>query len=183
MEGQGSIHLGIFQDARLHHSGSPLEALLPRLEHQLYLAGKLLLVGLQQPGRPQQHGGVDIVSAGVGVAPFGGKGQAALLLHLQGVHIPPQEEDLSSLLPDAGGDAPCQPPGPQAQGLQLPADKFGGPGQLHPQLRHLVEGAAASYQLLLEPLGLLVKSSHLQHGVFTPFLGHLDPFGAVLAPF
>ncbi len=106
---------------------------------------------------------MDVVAAGVGPAAGGGKGEAAFLRHLQGVHIPPEKEHLSPWLSDTGGDSAPQLLGLDPQGLQLPADMGHRVGEIHPQLRHLVEGPAAGYQLLLDRKGFLVKGFHFQH--------------------
>ena len=53
----GRVHVGIFQDAGLHHGFGPGQYLLPGLEHEFDGPVQLLFPLLQHLGRAQQHGG------------------------------------------------------------------------------------------------------------------------------
>ena len=61
MERQGGVHaLG---HTGLHHGSGPHAPFFPRLEHQSHGARQLVLMRFQQLCRPQQHGGMHVVSA------------------------------------------------------------------------------------------------------------------------
>lgn len=72
----------------------PLTGPPRRLEHELDSAVELCCPVPEQLGRPQQHGGVHVVAAGVGTAALRGEGEPALLTHGQSVHIGPEQEHL-----------------------------------------------------------------------------------------
>ncbi len=106
---------------------------------------------------------MDVVAAGMRIPSGSGKGKAALLRHLQRIHVPPQEEHLPSGPADAGGDSARQFLWLNAQCIQLLADMGHRVGELHPQLRHLVEGAAAGHQRILFRQRFLIEQLHFQH--------------------
>lgn len=114
VEGHGSVHPRVLQQAVLHHGAGAVAHLLARLEHELHGAGQLVLHLLEDAGRPQQHGCVGVVPTHVSRVPLGREVQAGGLLHGQAVHIRP-EQDARSALPDdchhAGGSGGVGVPG------------------------------------------------------------------------
>ena len=156
VHGEGRVHMGGLQDAVLQHGlaagkAQGVGALLVRLEHQLHAAVQLALVLLQQLRRAQQHGGVQVVAAGVGRVALGGKGKAGLLPHGQGVHVRPQQDGLAARLAQGGHNARfAHAPGLIAQLPQLFFHKGAGLGQLKAHLRVAVQPAAVFHQLRLQ---------------------------------
>ena len=148
--------MGVLQDAVLQHGlaagkAQGVGSLLVRLEHQLHAAVQFALVLLQQLRRAQQHGGVQVVAAGVGRVALGGKGKAGLLLHGQGVHVRPQQDGLAARLAQGGHNARfAHAPGLIAQLPQFFFHKGAGLGQLKAHLRVAVQPAAIFHQLRLQ---------------------------------
>ena len=97
MDHQRRVHLGVFQQSCFDHVVRALKNLLGGLEHQLDGTLDLVLMLFQQPGGPQQHGGVQVVTAGVHPAVRTGKIHAGLLPNGQTVHVRPQQEHLPRL--------------------------------------------------------------------------------------
>ena len=74
------------EHAGIHHGPGTAAHLFGGLEEQAHGEGRGL--GSEQAGRPHQHGGVTVVSAGVHDAGHhGGEGQAGVLVDGQGVEI------------------------------------------------------------------------------------------------
>jgi hypothetical protein len=71
----------------IDHVPGPVVTLLARLEHEHHIAGQGVAVGREQPGSAHQHGGVQIVAAGMHPAGRRGKVQASLLRDRQRVHV------------------------------------------------------------------------------------------------
>ena len=72
--------------------------LLGGLEQHLYAAAQLVLDGVEQLRRAEQHGRVRVVAAGVHEAlPLAGELHAALLLDAQRVYVRAQEDALAGL--------------------------------------------------------------------------------------
>ena len=98
VDGKGGVHLGVFQHAFLHHLQSALAGFLTGLEHQLDGALQPVLVFLEDLGRAQQHGRVQVMPAAVRHARhLGRKFQPAFLLHGQCVHVGAQQNGLARL--------------------------------------------------------------------------------------
>ena len=98
MHHDGGVHIGIFEHTGVNHVLGAAENLLGGLEHELDGALNLVLMGLEQPGGAQQHGGVHIVAAGVHPAVGAGKRLAGGLLNGQGVHIGAEQNGLAGVL-------------------------------------------------------------------------------------
>ena len=91
-EGAGGPVLHRVQQALFEHETRPGEALLAGLEHEQHRARQAGLHRGQQPGRPNQHGGVQIMPAGVHEPVIAaGELQAGLFRHRQGVHVGPEQ--------------------------------------------------------------------------------------------
>ena len=100
MDPHSGIHLGVFQNACRYHLFAAVVSFFTGLKHELNSALDLVLILHQNFGRTQQHGGVGVVTAGVGrFRVLAGKRQAGLLCHRQGIHIRPQQEHLSIGVP------------------------------------------------------------------------------------
>ena len=150
MEGQGRVHPGVFQNPRSDHILSALKGLLRRLEHELDRSFQFLFLLFQHPGSRQQHGGMEVMAAGVGFLPRGtGKGQAALLRHGQGVHIRPQKQH-SAAAADGGGNAMTAPPGRNAVLPQFFIDILDRLGQIQSHFRVGMEVSAVVYRVLIQ---------------------------------
>jgi len=66
--------------------------LLPRLHHEHDLPGEDVAALGEQPGGAEQHRDVGVVPAGVHhPGHLGGEGQAGVLRHGQGVHVPAEQ--------------------------------------------------------------------------------------------
>ncbi len=104
VECQGRAHMVLVQKAVVQQHLHAGDALLVALEDQKDRARQALLPLLEQPGRPQEHGGMDVVAAGVHPAVGGGEALPALLQQRQGVHVGPEEEGVFPLLPAYAGD-------------------------------------------------------------------------------
>ena len=103
--GQRGVDRRVFQDAVCDHVLGALEGLLRRLEHELDGALQAGFVLLEHLRRGEQHGGVEVVAAGVRLgAGRAGEGLAALLGHGQRVHVCAQQNDLAAV-PDGGAHA------------------------------------------------------------------------------
>ena len=89
--------MGIFQHAVFHHISCAGQLFLGRLEHQFDGARKGAFIFLEELCRPQQHGRVEIVAAGVHAAVFAGKGQIGLLRDGQSVDVSPQQDGFTRL--------------------------------------------------------------------------------------
>ena len=97
MDHQSSVDFRVLQQSCLDHVVGTLEDLFGRLEHQFYRSGDLGLVGLEKPGRTQQHGGVHIVTAGVHFSVLRRKIHIRLFRDRKRVHVGTQEKYLSWL--------------------------------------------------------------------------------------
>ena len=126
--------------------------LLGHLENQLRRALKLLPVRPQDAGRPQKHGRVAVVTAGVHHARIDAAvGFSRIFLDRQGVDVRPEHHRLSRLAALDGGDAARD----ALEGLygnplllQLSDDIAGGFHLVLPHLRVSVEVAAAVDDIL-----------------------------------
>ncbi len=88
------------EDALVDHDLRALVALLARLEHEDDVPGQVLAAFGQQAGRADQHGGVQVVAAGVHGAVDGRAvvdGDA--FLDRQGVHVGAQQHARASVFP------------------------------------------------------------------------------------
>ena len=100
MHSEDGVHMGIF-----HHAGGyqlPRAAghqILAGLENKLYRSGELVPHVAQRSGNAQQHGGVQVMAAGVhhALVPTG-KGQTRVLIDRQGVDIGPQAHAFAGTL-------------------------------------------------------------------------------------
>ena len=90
----GGVHTpaGGIQHAFADHVAGAVEAFLAGLEHQDDVAGQLVPAFGQEGGGSCQHGGVQVVAAGVhGAVDPGRVVHARLLLHRQAVHVRAQQ--------------------------------------------------------------------------------------------
>ena len=111
VEGDGSVHT--LQDAVGNHIPAALKGLLGGLEHETDGAFQRTFLLLEHFRGGQQHGGMEVVAAGVGLCAGGaGEGLPTELRHGQGVHIRPQQQGFSAGA-DLGGDAVSALLGPQ----------------------------------------------------------------------
>lgn len=95
MEGEGGRHRhpGRVQDAVVEHALSALPAFLARLEHEYDVPGKPRGVVGEHLGGTDEHGRVQVVSAGMHHALRArGVAEAGLLVHREGVHVGPQQD-------------------------------------------------------------------------------------------
>ena len=146
----------LFQDARRQHGLCAGKSLLIRLEHQTDGSLQFLPVLPQQPGRPQQHGGVKVVAAGVHLSVFGLEFQPGVLPDPQGVHVRPQQDAPPGVLAgDVRRNAPCQLLRRIAQRLQLPLYIARRLRQTRPRFRVLVQHAPVCRDLRFQPLRIL----------------------------
>jgi hypothetical protein len=112
-----------------HHVGAAV-ALFARLEHEDHVPGQLGLPGAEQPGRPGQHGRVQVVPAGVHHAlEAGGVGQAGGLGDRQRVHVAPQQDRRPRLVTPAGAGPGAAEHGRHRAELAPGADLQWQPGQ------------------------------------------------------
>ena len=140
-------------DAFLHGDTSAAHCFLSRLEDEAHPARQLFPVVKKHLQRPQKHGPVGIVAAGVHT-PFvpGGKGETGLLLDGESIHVGPEEDGFS--LPAAGklADDPGLPRGEMVGDppvVQLRVDESQGLREIQSQLGDLVQGAAEGNDVLL----------------------------------
>ena len=148
------------------HIPAAFEGLLGRLEHEADGALQLAFLLLQHFRGGQQHGGVEVVTAGVGLCASGaGEGLSAELRHGQSVHVGPQKQRLSAGT-NLRGDTVTA-----ALGLQS------GAGQLLHHIRHslwhfqpylcvLVEKAAVGNGFRLQLLGKFIVV-HTESSLFS----------------
>ena len=106
---QHRVYLGILQNTVFNHllCAAVCGVFLGGLENQLDGAVKGVLQLLEHVSRAQQHGGVGIVTAGMGHAGVErGEGQAGAFGKLEGVHVGPQAHALAwSRSLNQGGNA------------------------------------------------------------------------------
>ena len=102
----GGVHpaAGGIQHAFADHVARAVEAFLARLEHQHDIAGQLVPAFGEERGRAGEHGGVEVVAAGVhGAVDRGGVVHAGLFLDGKPVHVRAEEHR-------RGAPAACGPP-------------------------------------------------------------------------
>ena len=157
MQGHGGVHVGVFQNSGVKDILRAVHGLLRRLKEQLYRAPQLSLVLPQQPGGAQQGGGVEIVPAGVHAPVFRGEGQSGLLLHGQGVHIPPQQKDRSAPADGTGDAGPPHVLGLIAHFTQFFKDKSPRHRQIKAQLRVAVKLPPPRNQLVPQRQSFLIN--------------------------
>lgn len=151
---EDGVHMGILHDARLHQL--PCAAghqILAGLKDQLDGAGEPVTEVAQRPGRAQQHGGMQVVAAGVHLAlVLAGEGHAALLVDGQGVDVGAERHALAGafLAVDqrhhGGGQGLLDLV--HAHLLQLRADEGRGAYLLHARLGVGMDVAADGHQLV-----------------------------------
>ena len=153
---------GGLQNTGGDHVLRALENLLGGLEHELDGSFQFSFPGFQELCRAQEHGGVEIVAAGVHRAVGACKFLAALLGDGQGIHIRP-EEDAGLALADGGGQArPSAGDGGEAQAFQLLSDIFDGFGNVKGHAGMGVEPAAVPGELTLKGFGF---GEQIGHGI------------------
>ena len=155
MGSQGRIHVGILHNAGINHRLGAGENLLRGLEHQLDGALQLLLMLLEDFCRTQQHSGVGIMAAGVGIAVAGAEFQVGVLLHGEGIHIAPQQKHLSRVAHCGDDAALADFLGLIAHFGQFFHDEFCGVGQFIPDFRVLVQVTPVGDDLALQLFGSL----------------------------
>ena len=158
MAAEHGIHLGIFQTAFVHHTLGAALIFFIGLEEQFHVAGQFLLMGADQLCRTQQRGGVQIVAAGMhNTGILGGKGQAGLFLHGQGIDIGAQTDGLAGLT--AADDAQNAGIGTglafNAHGLQFTEDEGLGTGLTTAQLGVSVDVPADLDHIIGQSFGFL----------------------------
>ena len=120
---------GRVQHALLDHEPAAAGALLAGLEHEDDVPGQLGLARGQQPRRPGQHRGVQVVAAGVhGAGDPRGVGQAGALGHRQRVHVAAQQHGLAR-------PAAAQHRGHRAERLRPAVISSGSPSRASSTLR------------------------------------------------
>ena len=158
MDTHGGIHMGILQNAGLHHHLGALHGLLGGLEHQLHQTLQLIFVGLQQLGGAQQVGGVAVVAAGVHTAVGGLVIYIGLLLHGQSVHVGTDQEAFASGLTHSGHNAAfAYALGLIAHLAELLLHIGCGLGQAQTQLGVAVEMLAVFHDFVLNAKGFLIQ--------------------------
>ena len=141
MVGDGSFRHRILQNAAVYHIIGPLKGLLTGLEHELDGALQLPFPLLQQLGGGEQHGSMEIMTAGVGLGARGtGEGFSAVLRHGQRIHICPQQ-DAFAAASQGGCDTMAAGPGLQPHFPQLLRHIGAGIGQIQAHLRIAVKPA------------------------------------------
>ena len=154
---------GRVQDALGDHLLRPRVALLARLEHEDHVPGQLSLPRRQQPGRPGQHRGVQVVAARVHRAvDLGGIGQAGALGHRQGIHVTAQQHRRArpAAAQHRGHRAQLAPAADlKRQPVERGEHLLLGPGQFQPDLRLAVNRLAQFGQLGGDLRGILAYLS------------------------
>ena len=163
---EDGVHMGVLHDARRHQRPCAAgHGVLTGLEDKLHRTGEAVTHMAQRLGRPQQHGGVQIVAAGMhhtlGLA---GKGYARLLVDGQGVDIGAERHALAGALAaveqahHGGGQGLLDLV--HAHLLQLPPDEGAGAHLLHPQLRVGVDVPPDGGQLLKNTVNKRLDLGH-----------------------
>ena len=182
MQHHGSIGLGVFQNTVRNHFLRTAENLFCRLKHEFDRALQLILTGFENLGRTEQHGGVQIVSAGVHISVFRRKGQARFLTDGQCVHVCPEQKDLSGRFSfDLRYNSVFSAiDGPNAQFFKGIFDDLHRSGQFKARLRLFVQSAAVLYKRIREQLGFLQNFIPQRFSCGTILFLHPEP---PLAPF
>src|SRR5262249_56158626 len=111
--GSGRPFAGRLQHPFLDHEPGAAVPLLTRLEHEHHAAWQVRLAGRQQPGRPGEHGRVQVVPAGVHRAVDRGRvAEPGPFGNRQRVHIRPQQDDRPAPPPPPPSPPPIPPPRP-----------------------------------------------------------------------
>ena len=89
----GIVNLGIFHDAFIDHGFGATGPFLGRLKHEFNGSSKFIPDFIKHGGRPQPHGHVGIMPAGMHHSVMGGrKLQTGFLLKQKGIHVGPDQQ-------------------------------------------------------------------------------------------
>lgn len=172
MLAENGVHMGVLHDTRRHQlPGAAGHDVLARLKDQLDGTGEALPQAAQRLGRAQQHGGMQIVAAGVHLAlVLAGEGDAALLMDRQGVDVGAERHALAGAL--FAVDQRHHGSGQRlldlvhAHFLQLLTDEGGGAYLLHTRLRVGVDVPADGHQLLKNAVYKRLDLRHISKPLF-----------------
>ena len=162
VHGGSSINLGVLQNTGLDHGGGALELLFGRLEHQLDGTAQFVFLLLQHLCSAQQHSGMHIMAAVVGIAGLGVEGQVIDFGHGQCVHVCAQQVGLAGLLAFDHGDntALADLLGFQTDLGQALHDVLGCLGQFVADFRMHMQIMSVVQQRILQFFGTLHKMIH-----------------------
>ena len=151
---EDGVHVGVLHDARRHQRPCAAgHGILAGLKDELHRARKGVPHMAQGLGRAQQHGGVQVVAAGVHDAlRLAGKGHAGLLVDRQRVDVGAERHALAGSLAAVEQTHHCGGQGlldlVHAHLLQLTPDQGAGAHLLHPHLRMGVDVPPDGHQLV-----------------------------------